>query len=108
MTDAIEDVVDMVSVSGALVLNIGTLNRRLNESMLKAGAAAKEAGVPVVLDPVGMGATPFRNETVKEIIRRVRPDVIKGNQGEMGVLSGIGGMSKVWIPMGHPVMSPMW
>ena len=91
MTDAIEDVVDMVSVSGALVLNIGTLNRRINESMLKAGSAAKEAGVPVVLDPVGMGATPFRNETVKEIIRRVKPDVIKGNQGEMGVLSGIGG-----------------
>lgn len=91
MTDAIEDVEDMVSMAGALVLNIGTLNTRINASMLAAGKAAKSAGVPVILDPVGMGATPFRNRTVEEIIRRVEPDVIKGNQGEMGVLSGAGG-----------------
>ena len=91
MTDAIEDVVDMVSVSSALVLNIGTLNTRINRSMLTAGKVAREHGVPVILDPVGMGATPFRTSTVTEIIRRVRPDVIKGNQGEMGVLSGMGG-----------------
>lgn len=91
MTDALEDVVDMVSVADALVLNIGTLNTRVNRSMLTAGKVAREHGVPIVFDPVGMGATPFRTSTVLEIIRRVRPDVIKGNQGEMGVLSGIGG-----------------
>ena len=91
MTDAIEDVVDMVSVSNALVLNIGTLNTRINQSMLTAGKVARDHGVPIILDPVGMGATPFRTATVMEIIRRVRPDVIKGNQGEMGVLSGTGG-----------------
>lgn len=91
MTDALEDVVDMVSVADALVLNIGTLNARVNRSMITAGKVAKEHGVPIVFDPVGMGATPFRTSTALEIIRRVRPDVIKGNQGEMGVLSGIGG-----------------
>src|SRR5574344_330785 len=60
MTDAIEDVVDMVSVSNALVLNIGTLNTRINQSMLTAGKVARDHGVPIILDPVGMGATPFR------------------------------------------------
>ena len=91
MTDAIEDVDDMVSIAGALVINIGTLNRRTVESMHSSGMTASRAGIPVVLDPVGAGATPFRTSTAESLLEEVRPQVLKGNAGEMGVLSGLGG-----------------
>ena len=91
MTDDIDDVVDMVSIANALVINIGTLNHRTIESMLAAGETAASKGIPVVLDPVGVGATPLRTNTALKIIDKVKPQVIKGNAGEMGVLSGAGG-----------------
>ena len=91
MTDDIDDVVDMVSMTQCLVINIGTLNRRTVESMLAAGETASAKGIPIVLDPVGAGATPLRTNTAMKLIEKVKPDVIKGNAGEMGVLSGFGG-----------------
>lgn len=91
MTDDIDDVCDMVRIADCLVINIGTLNRRTIASMLAAGEAARDARVPIVLDPVGVGATPLRTNTSMELIRRLEPQVIKGNQGEMGVISGLGG-----------------
>ena len=91
MTDEIDDVVDMVSIANALVINIGTLNQRTIASMLAAGKTARSKGIPVILDPVGMGATKLRTETALKIIDEVHPCVIKGNAGEMGVLSGAGG-----------------
>lgn len=91
MTDAIEDVPDMVSIASSLVLNIGTLNERTVDSMLLAGSVAKDAGIPVVFDPVGIGATPYRTIVVEKILDKVRPDIIKGNSGEMGILTGAGG-----------------
>ena len=91
MTDDIDDVADMVAVSDALVLNMGTLSRRTVGSMHAAGRVAKSVGVPVVFDPVGAGATPFRRMVAESLIADVRPEVIKGNHGEMGILSGIGG-----------------
>lgn len=91
MTDAIEDVEDMVSIASSLVINIGTLNRRTVESMHVSGMTASSKGIPVILDPVGAGATPFRTSTAESLIKEVRPAVLKGNAGEMGVLSGLGG-----------------
>ncbi len=88
MTDG-PDVRDMVMLASSTVLNIGTLNERTVASMVSAMDAAS-GRVPIVLDPVGAGATPYRTE-VSEILMSRRPDVIKGNAGEIGVLSGLGG-----------------
>ncbi len=91
MADAAEEMEAMASIASALVLNIGTLNARTLESMEIAGRSANRADVPVLLDPVGVGATGFRTESVKRILDRVEVAVVKGNHGEIGVLSGTGG-----------------
>src|SRR5436309_15329741 len=65
MAHAREEVEDMVGLAGALVLNIGTLSEAWIEAMVGAGRAANERGIPVVLDPVGAGATPYRTDTAR-------------------------------------------
>ena len=89
MAHAQEEVADMVRLAGALVLNIGTLSPHWIEAMLSAGAAANEAGVPVVLDPVGVGATSFRTDTAKRILDVVDVAVLRGNAGEVATLVGV-------------------
>ncbi|OPY33837.1 MAG: Hydroxyethylthiazole kinase [Methanomassiliicoccales archaeon PtaU1.Bin124] len=91
MADAIEEVEEMVSMAGALVLNIGTLNSLQVESMLKAGKEANRRSIPVVLDPVGAGATKMRTEVANRLLEKLKIAVIKGNEGEIGVLAGGGG-----------------
>lgn len=88
MADDLEEVAEMVSFASALVLNIGTLNSRTIESMLIAGARAKALGVPVILDPVGVGATKLRTSTAEKLIRELKPEVIRGNMSEIMVLAG--------------------
>jgi hydroxyethylthiazole kinase len=92
MAEAIEEVADMVVLAGALVLNIGTLRREQVDSMLVAGRKANELGIPIVLDPVGAGATPYRTEVADLLLRELRVAVIKGNGGEIGTLAGSGGV----------------
>lgn len=89
MADDINEVRDMVSLASSLVLNIGTLNSRSVESMIEAGKRANELKIPVILDPVGAGATPYRTETAKRIINEVKLAVIRGNLSEIKVLYGI-------------------
>ena len=91
MTDALEDVVDMVCIANALVINMGTLNPRTVDAMLLAGRTAKKKGVTVIFDPVGAGATAYRNTVADAIIRGVKPDIIKGNDGEIAYLMGVEG-----------------
>jgi len=88
MAHAPEEVEEMAVAAGALVLNIGTLSTPWIEAMLLAGKAANAAGVPVVLDPVGAGATGFRTETAKRILSEVRVAVVRGNAGEVATLIG--------------------
>jgi hydroxyethylthiazole kinase len=92
MADAPEEVAEMVSMAGSLVLNIGTLNERQVESMLLAGKTANECGIPIILDPVGAGATRYRTETAHRLMDRLDISIIKGNAGEIGVLAGSGGI----------------
>ena len=68
MAHAAEEVSDMVGIAGALVVNIGTLDARWVTSMMKAIKKAVELQKPIVLDPVGAGATPFRSQTLHELI----------------------------------------
>jgi len=89
MAHAREEVAEMVQLAGALVLNIGTLSPLWIEAMVIAGTTANEAGVPVVLDPVGVGATTFRTETAKRILDVVDVAVLRGNAGEVATLVGV-------------------
>jgi hydroxyethylthiazole kinase len=89
MAHAREEVEEMVALAGALVLNIGTLSPHWVEAMLAAGKAANAGGVPVVLDPVGAGATHYRTETAKRILDEVDVAVLRGNQGEVATLVGV-------------------
>jgi hydroxyethylthiazole kinase len=79
----------MVALAGALVLNIGTLSPQWVEAMIAAGRAARAAGTPVVLDPVGAGATRYRTDTAKRILSEVDVTVLRGNQGEVATLAGV-------------------
>ena len=89
MAHAREEVEEMVALAGALVLNIGTLSPHWVEAMLLAGKAANERGLPVVLDPVGAGATTYRTQTAKRILDEVDVAVLRGNQGEIATLVGV-------------------
>jgi len=88
MAHAREEVEEMVSSAAALVLNIGTLSEPWIESMILAGKAANAAGVPVLLDPVGAGATRYRTETAERILHELRVSVLRGNAGEIATLAG--------------------
>jgi len=89
MAEDINEVSEMVSLASSLVLNIGTLNSISIESMLAAGKRANELNIPVILDPVGVGATSYRTETAKRIINEVKLAVIRGNLSEIKTLYGI-------------------
>ena len=88
MAHAREEVEEMVALAGALVINIGTLSGPWIDAMLVAGRAAGERGIPVVLDPVGAGATRLRTETAKRILDEVAVSVVRGNAGEVATLVG--------------------
>lgn len=89
MAHAREEVEEMARLAGALVLNIGTLSPQWVEAMLAAGKAANDAGIPVVLDPVGAGATAYRTETARRILGEVDVAVLRGNAGEIATLVGV-------------------
>jgi hydroxyethylthiazole kinase len=89
MAHAREEVEEMVGLAGALVLNIGTLSPHWVEAMLAAGKAANAAGIPVVLDPVGAGATRYRTDTARRLLEQVKVTVLRGNQGEVATLVGV-------------------
>ena len=88
MADAMEEVCEMVTFAGALVLNIGTLNKGQIESMLLAGGMANDRQIPIVLDPVGAGATRFRTESAQRLLDELKITILKGNAGEIGILAG--------------------
>jgi hydroxyethylthiazole kinase len=89
MAHALEEVEEMVALAGALVLNIGTLSPSWVDAMLVAGHAANARGIPVVLDPVGAGATTYRTRTVQRILDEVRVTVVRGNAGEVATIVGV-------------------
>lgn len=83
MAHALEEVADLAAIAGALVLNIGTLSPAWVESMRKAGKTARERGVPVVLDPVGAGATALRTDTCVTLLAEAAPRIVRGNPSEI-------------------------
>jgi hydroxyethylthiazole kinase len=91
MAHAIAEVREMVAYAGALVLNIGTLEDPWIDAMLAAADEANKRNIPIVLDPVGAGATVFRTATADRIMRAAHMAVVRGNAGEMAAIAGLGG-----------------
>lgn len=88
MAHALEEVAEMTLLAQALVLNIGTLTAPVVEAMVRAGQAARQKGIPVVLDPVGAGATAMRTESARRILREVPVTILRGNASEIAVTGG--------------------
>src|SRR2546423_13781148 len=88
MAHAGEEVEEMARIASSLVLNIGTLSEHWIESMLLAGGAATARRIPVVLDPVGAGATTYRTATARRLLDLVDVTVLRGNAGEVATLVG--------------------
>lgn len=94
MAHAEEEVADMVKLAGALVINVGTLSPPWVRAMHKAALQARELGVPIVLDPVGAGATPYRTETARQLVTAAAPTVIRGNASEIMALAAVSAATK--------------
>lgn len=94
MSDEPEDVEDITSVCGGLNINIGTLHQSSIEGMLLAGRKANELGHPVLLDPVGAGASRLRTDTALRIMKEIKLTVIRGNISEIKTLAYGSGTTK--------------
>ncbi len=88
MAHAAAEVEEMAAQAGALVLNMGTPYPELEEAMCAAGKAANRAGVPVVFDPVGAGATAYRTRVAHRLLEEVRFAAVRGNAAEIACLAG--------------------
>jgi hydroxyethylthiazole kinase len=86
MAHAEEEVADMVGLAGALVINIGTLSQHWVRAMHTAARRAQEMKVPIILDPVGVGATGYRTETAHALLAEVTLTIIRGNASEIAAL----------------------
>ncbi|RUS48706.1 hydroxyethylthiazole kinase [Cohnella sp. AR92] len=88
MAYAKQEVADIAAIAGALVLNIGTLNEVEVEAMKLAGRAANASGVPIVLDPVGAGASAYRTETARSLLAELKIAIVRGNAAEVSNVIG--------------------
>lgn len=94
MADDIEEVEEIISICSALVINIGTLNERTVKSMIAAGKKANVLGKPVILDPVGAGASSLRTTAVYQLLKEVKFSVIRGNISEIKTVYAGSGTTK--------------
>lgn len=88
MADEVNEVADVVSAAQGVLINIGTVNDRTMETMLVAGETANKLGVPVVLDPVGVGISAYRKQVIKRLLNSVKVDLIRCNAGELAAIAG--------------------
>lgn len=95
MADAPEEVAEITGTAQALVLNLGVLSPTKVEAMLLAGRSAAARGIPIVLDPVGAGATAFRTASASHLLAALPITALRGNRGEIGALMGAGEMRGV-------------
>ncbi len=94
MADDPEEVEEITALSRALCLSLGTPNPRKAEAMVKAGRTAARLGLPVVFDPVGVGASQFRQSIAAEVLREVPVTVLRCNASELQALSGLAQVSR--------------
>lgn len=89
MADGMEEASDIAALASCTVLNIGTPDAGKIEAMITAGKSARAAGNPLVLDPVGAGATQFRKQSAERILRELDLSLVRGNAGEIAAIAGI-------------------
>ena len=89
MAHAPQEVEEMVDAAGALVLNLGTLWPEQVDAMLLAGRRANQRGIPIVLDPVGAGATRLRTESAHRLLKELSIAIVRGNLAEIATLAGM-------------------
>lgn len=89
MADDIHETADITSICNALVINIGTLNERTVASVVASGKKANQQGIPVVFDPVGAGASAYRNETTLHLLKQLKMAIIRGNLSEISFVAGL-------------------
>ena len=106
MSDAFEEITELIGVAGALNLNIGTPTPRSAEAMALAAAAAKAKGTPIALDPVAVGATQMRRKLVERLLRTAVPTVIRGNQAEIAALAGLSSVARGVDAIGNLAQAP--
>lgn len=94
MAVAQEEMADIAHFAQATVLNTGMLTSNTLESMLIIGQAANQNGIPVILDPVGAGATTFRQQAIQKLLTEIDVQLIRGNAGELACLAGVPWQSK--------------
>jgi hydroxyethylthiazole kinase len=94
MAHAEEEMADMVGIASALVINIGTLSKEWVKSMFKAAEHAAKRGIPIVLDPVGAGATSYRTRTARDLLGTVKHAILRGNASEIMAVCGEGTKTK--------------
>ena len=94
MAHAEEEVEEMTGIAGVLVINIGTLSRSWVAAMFKAAGRARDLGIPLVIDPVGVGATAYRTKTARDLIAYVTPLIVRGNASEIMALATQGVKTK--------------
>ncbi len=83
MAHAKEEMADMTAIASSLSLNIGTLDEQWVEGIFAAGESMRALGKPIIFDPVGSGATPYRTAVCKRIIEECKPTIIRGNGSEI-------------------------
>lgn len=105
MSEGAAEAEDLSRICNALVLNIGTLHTQQISQMQKAGECANRAGIPVVFDPVGAGATAYRNMTSWQLLRDVRIALIRGNYSEIAFLAGLGSGDTQGVDSGRKGLS---
>lgn len=89
MSDEVAEAQELVGIASALLINIGTVHEATAKAMLVAGKAANEKGIPVILDPVGVGASSYRQQVVEEILEKVNIQCIRCNVGELAAIAGV-------------------
>lgn len=94
MAHAVEEVPDMVAIAQAIAVNIGTLDAQWVPAMLLALQSARALGRPAVLDPVGAGASAYRNRILAQLLEQGRPGIVRGNASEILSLTGLVGASR--------------
>ena len=88
MAEAPQEVEEVVALAQALVLNLGQLTESKVKAMVKAARRAEQLGLPIILDPVGIGASAFRRQALDEVLQVMRPKVVRGNGAEIATLAG--------------------
>ena len=89
MSDEVAEAQQLIDIASALLINIGTVHEATAKAMIVAGKAANEKGIPVVLDPVGVGASSYRQRVVEEILEQVDVQCIRCNVGELAAIAGV-------------------